>query len=366
MFTCFQISKSILRYQHPINALFLSTFILVLINPNILFSVGFQLSITAVGAIIIGVPKLLALWYPKHWFINKTYSIICMSVCAQIGVLPLSIYYFNQFSSLFLLANIPIMFIIVFILSSAILVVTLAYFDQNSDILIRIYNKFILLIIEYIDWIAQLELFILKKLYITSISLTFTYLLYVYLLYFFKNYRKAYKWITPVLFFTILISFWDYNQRLLKSELWILNNYKNTVITELTSNRIKIHYGKQLAKEEWNYLLQPIIGNLHYSKADTLKLQNSYEYRGKNIQIINSKNTISKTTCPIIILDKSPKINIERLIKNNQPKLIIASSSNYPSFIKKWKATCSKEKVPFYSISENGALNLTNAISQIN
>ncbi len=147
MFTCFQISKNLLRQQHPINALFLSILTLTLFNPNILFSVGFQLSVTAVAAIIIGVPKLLSFWYPKSWFLNKIWSISCVSICAQVGVLPLSIYYFHQFPSLFLLANIPVMLVIVFLLISAITIVLTSSFFIIPEIIIQAYNKFTLLII---------------------------------------------------------------------------------------------------------------------------------------------------------------------------------------------------------------------------
>ena len=360
MFTCFQFTKLSQRHQHPLNALFVSTFILVFVDPFILFSVGFQLSITAVAAIIIGVPKLLTFWYPKNWLTNKIWSIICMSACAQVGILPLSIYYFHQFSSLFLLANIPIMMVITFVLSGAIIVVVCSSFSTLPIFIINFYNEFILVIIKYVSRVANLETFILKECYINSFSLLFCYLFMFYLGYTYNNPRKGFKWSLPILTLGILMCFWEYQQRIFKNELWLLNTYNNTILTESTSNKIGIYSKNKLSSTDINYLIKPIVGNLHYTTFNTSPLLNSYKYFKYPILIINSKNQLPQTSeKAIFILDNSPKINIERLINEHQPQLIIATAKNYSNLVKKWKATCSKEQVAFYNISENGALNLT-------
>jgi competence protein ComEC len=57
----------------------------------------------------------------------------------------------------------------------------------------------------------------------------------------------------------------------------------------------------------------------------------------------------------IIILQNSPKINLERLIAWHHPKLIVADGSNYKSYVKKWEVTCSQKKTPFHSTLQKGA-----------
>ena len=360
MFTCFQFSKLSLRPQHPINALFLSSLILVFIDPKIISSVGFQLSISAVAAIIIGVPRLFALWYPENWFARKVWSIICLSFCAQIGILPLSIYYFHQFSGLFLIANIPIMLVISLALTGAIFIVIFSSFTDLPLMIINIYNEFITAIINYVSWVAHFDQFVLKDRYINVYSLLFSYLFIFFLGYTYYNPRKAYKWGFPILSLGIIIGFWEYQQRIFKNELWLLNQYNNTVVIELTSNEAKIHSYNELNIKEIKHLIQPILGNLHYPELDISPLQNSYTYYDAHICIINNKNQIpKKDKNSIFILNNSPKINIERLIKNHTPKLIIATPKNYANTIEKWKATSSKEQAAFYAVSENGAINLT-------
>jgi competence protein ComEC len=54
-------------------------------------------------------------------------------------------------------------------------------------------------------------------------------------------------------------------------------------------------------------------------------------------------------------LVNSPKINLERLIFERNPQVIIADNSNYNFLHSKWSSTCLKKKVTFYSIKEKGA-----------
>ena len=58
---------------------------------------------------------------------------------------------------------------------------------------------------------------------------------------------------------------------------------------------------------------------------------------------------------PIVVLQFSPKINLERLIQHLQPKQIIADGSNYKSSILVWEKTSKKYKTPFHYTGQKGA-----------
>ena len=71
--------------------------------------------------------------------------------------------------------------------------------------------------------------------------------------------------------------------------------------------------------------------------------------------VIDSFGVYSKQINPdIIILRQSPKINLERLIQVNHPKLIVADASNYKITIQLWKSICIKKKIPFHATAEKG------------
>ncbi|MGK0139330.1 MAG: competence protein ComEC, partial [Algoriphagus sp.] len=105
MFSLFQLGSLFLRDKNSINVLAASAFILLLIEPFWLFEVGFQLSYLAIFGIIYLFPYLNKLYEPKSWLLTKLYQITIVSVSAQLFTFPLSIYYFHQFPSYFLLTN---------------------------------------------------------------------------------------------------------------------------------------------------------------------------------------------------------------------------------------------------------------------
>ena len=82
-----------------------SAFLMLLYNPLYLFDIGFQLSFSAVVAIITLNPLLLNLYHPNNRITRYVWSLISISCIAQAGTSPLSIYYFHQFPIVFLLTN---------------------------------------------------------------------------------------------------------------------------------------------------------------------------------------------------------------------------------------------------------------------
>ncbi|MDX8340920.1 ComEC/Rec2 family competence protein [Draconibacterium sp. IB214405] len=108
MFSLITIANNIHRRANIYNTLAASAFLLLLINPNNLFEVGFQLSYMAVFGIVYLQPRLAAIWPVKNKIALFFWNLITVSVAAQIATFPLSAYYFNQFPTYFLLSNIVV------------------------------------------------------------------------------------------------------------------------------------------------------------------------------------------------------------------------------------------------------------------
>lgn len=108
MFSIILYGQSLNRTPNIFNSIFLSAFILLIFNPNQLFSVGFQLSYLAVLGIVYLYPMLYKLYIPKYWLVDKAWSITCVSIVAQLATFPLSLTYFHQFPSYFLLSNLVV------------------------------------------------------------------------------------------------------------------------------------------------------------------------------------------------------------------------------------------------------------------
>lgn len=88
-----------------LNAIAASAFIILFINPNDLFSIGFQLSYAAVVGIVLLQRPIYLLIYIENKWLDKVWEITTVSIAAQIATMPFTVFYFNQFTPYFWLSN---------------------------------------------------------------------------------------------------------------------------------------------------------------------------------------------------------------------------------------------------------------------
>ncbi|MFW5759031.1 MAG: ComEC/Rec2 family competence protein, partial [Bacteroidota bacterium] len=108
MFSFLAIGQTLKRATNTYNTLAASALILVLLDPFIVFKIGFQLSYIAVISIVAIQPMLYKQAYFKNKIIDKAWAIITVSIAAQLGTGPLAVHYFNQFPNYFILANLAV------------------------------------------------------------------------------------------------------------------------------------------------------------------------------------------------------------------------------------------------------------------
>ena len=102
-----------------------------------------------------------------------------------------------------------------------------------------------------------------------------------------------------------------------------------------------------------SYLIGTGIKDITFFKQSTKVLN----FKDETVLIVDSLgyynfNSIKPT---IILLQHSPKINLNRLIENVKPIIIVADATNYKSYIKFWEETSKKNKTPFYTTVKKGA-----------
>lgn len=124
MFTCVIVAQASQRRANIFNTLALSAFVLLLINPYYLLSVGFQLSYLAVLGIVYLQPRIYGLLECRSWLADKLWALTAVSIAAQLATLPISLYYFHQFPTYFWLANIVVIPAAFVILSLGLLTIT--------------------------------------------------------------------------------------------------------------------------------------------------------------------------------------------------------------------------------------------------
>ena len=122
------------RDKMTVNTLAFTAIVMLMVHPLSLYDVGFQMSFMAVLAILVFMPLLEGLFPTEylltHQSVRWLWSMVAVSVSAQIGVAPLIAYYFGRFSTYFLLTNfivIPAATLILWLSPVVLLFPSLAY-----------------------------------------------------------------------------------------------------------------------------------------------------------------------------------------------------------------------------------------------
>lgn len=113
MFSMLAVCRASGRDSSPVNALAFAALAILLVQPEGLFDVGFQLSFCAVLSILLFEPGIRRLVTPVTAVGGYFWGIVSVSLAAQLGTAPLSAFHFGTFPTWFLLSNImviPLMF----------------------------------------------------------------------------------------------------------------------------------------------------------------------------------------------------------------------------------------------------------------
>jgi len=357
MFTAIAVGIYTNKSTNIYNTLVISMFFLLLIDPNYLFEVGFQLSYLAVFSIVWLQPKMYNLLNLTNWFYKKIWQLFTVSIAAQIGILPLSIFYFHQFPGLFFVANLVIIPFLGIILTAGILVIIFSLLNILPEFLASAYNFIIHLMNEIVSWIANQHLFLIQ-----NISLSFVLMIAFYILI-----LGSFKWIEKRNFKRLLLVFIsiilvqiifisEKYQRQTTHGFIVFNKSKKSIIGVRKGEQLMVHSSDNKLDKQ-SFLNSFIVGTGVQKIEVSNRRKIVYKFKNEHILIIDSLGLYPlKSLKPtLIILQKSPKINLERLFNKLHPSIIIADGSNFNSFKKRWSETCKKRKTPFYDTNKKGA-----------
>lgn len=344
MFSLISVNDTFLkRPRNTYNAIAASALIILLFNPMFLFDVGFQLSYAAVLSIIYFYPHLYAVFTIKNKYLNHAYSIAIVSLAAQIGTIPFTLYYFKQFPVYFLFTNIIVISIAPLIIKGAIILFVLSKIPYVS-LLLASFLKMLVGTIQFVTLgIERLPFSVLQNIFLEkldSILLVFIIILSgFYLAYRNRAGLFAIAITMLILTFNSLI-FSSFN---FKKDRFVVYNVRNSSVYNFICDRNNFIIDNVPPKD---------IGNIYYAAMDywaecqvqaplfnTLKtnkkhidtLTNSlYQYKdfmffkNKSIYMLNSKD--------IFKYIPQKKIKTDYLILGNQLIVTLQQIGKYIDF----------------------------------
>ena len=360
MFSFIAIGMQMRRKTSVLNSLFISLFILLLVNPYFIFQVGFQLSYLAVFAIVTIQPKLFKLWQPKFKITKYFWGLLSVSIAAQIGVLPLSLFYFHQFPGLFFLSNLVVLPVLGIILGLGILVIILSLLNLLPNFIAETYGKLISLMNQFISWVAGKEEFVFTDIHFNIWQNLSAYLLIFFfiLLLYQKSFRNLVFFLCGILIFQSSMLYSKMQNS--TSESIVFHKSRKTMIGIQKDKKLILYHN--LANEiQEEIRLKDYKTGRNINQIEEKQIQNILALSETSVLIVDSSAVykLNNFKPDLVLLRNSPKINLERLIRGLNPKIIVADGSNYHSYISRWAETTKKQKTRFHHTGKNGAFRIS-------
>lgn len=230
MFSILAIGQLLGRRYFSMQAIFASALFLLIIDPFFLFDVGFQLSYAAIIGIGLFYYPLSNYWQPKNKIINLIWQGLIVGIAAEIGVIPLSLFYFHQFPNYFMLTTIVVTLLAFVGMVSVVLFITFSFVPYLVNALAFVVDLIFDLLNYFIHFINQLPAKISTGFSPTIVELLLIYssILLLYLFWKKRSYRPFI--LTAIVLFafcTNLLVEREYNKT--KQELVVLNNRQKVV-----------------------------------------------------------------------------------------------------------------------------------------
>ncbi len=377
------LGKSLNRSPDMFNVIAASVFILLAIDPFLLLDVGFQLSYLAVLGIVILYKPVYDLYITAAWIPDKIWSILAVSIVAQLATLPITLYTFHQFPNYFMLTNIfvvPLSSLIIYI--GIVLMVTGAI-PLFSAICAKALIALVCLLNHIIHFIEQLPFSTVSGIYISSWAMVVLYLVIILgaLYLFLKHISFLYLSIGAGIVFNLIILNFQVH-RLNSSRMIVYNSYRSACYQFSIQDKSVCFYNGSRVNDPTSQKLNSDMVNaamdaygIKFSRAFWSGRKDRHAevakdflpvfYSGRFIQFAGARIAILRKPIParltraihvdFLILSGNPKINLADALKIFHPGQIIIDATNSRMRIMQWLKESAVQQIKCHSVTENGA-----------
>lgn len=365
MFSFIAIATCFERKSQIYNTIFMSMLAMLIVNPASLYDVGFQLSYASVLSIIFFKPILDKLYNPTTKPMRFVWTMFSVSLAAQVGTTPFTLYYFQQFPNYFLLTNfiaIPLSSIIIYLAMGLLFVSFVPYLPAVIAFLL---NGSVWLLNTVIITIQHLPYSV------THISLdirqSFLILLAIFCLsgyYYSRKYLPLFTGLASLLLaclFSIQVNY----RTLTTKRIIVYAGQKSTHVSFINRNR---NYVSTSDPNEIQRLANAFWQNQKLESPTWLTQNNWYQggfalYERNRLLILTTDMLKKKTTdTPLeldyLIIGNRLKPRIDQILECVHPRTVIVDRTISKWYIESVRQCCRNHRIVFYSIAEQGAYRL--------
>ena len=376
------IGKSLNRSPDIYNIVAASLIFILAMDPMLVTDIGFQLSYLAVIGIVILYKPIYNLYVTSAWLPDKIWSLLAVSIAAQLATLPITLYTFHQFPNYFMLTNVFVVPLSSLIIYVGIFVLVVGTIPVVSMVSAKVLIFLVWLLNSIIHFIEQLPCSTIKGVFISSPEMLVLYLIIAAGFLFLTFRRTMFLWIflvAAIVFNLFLIKF---KVDRLHSSRFLVFNARHASVYEFSCQNKAMIFTKEdpLSDSDSKRMNQEIVradmdahGIGYRSDFGPGKPLYGHELQTSLIPLFHCGNFFQSGNCRIGILNKPiPKgfckqINVEILILSGGPKVAIGEAVNlfHPKQViidaansrfrtLQWMKEASVLKVPCHAVTVNG------------
>lgn len=370
--------KNMQRQPEILNILAASLFIVLLSDPFLVMDVGCQFSYLAVVGIVVLQRPIYDLYVTSKWFPDKVWSLIAVSVAAQLITFPLALFVFHQFPNYFLLTNLCAVPLSSLIIYTGIVLLAAGQVSWLGPLIGEALSFLVWLLNQFVRMVDSLPGSTLKGIFLSMPEMFLLYAIVAFLFLFFLKKRKQWLFLTIVsliLFasFSFIQKMEDRNRSelivydgkpamvdfiqgdshflLMQDPLTAMDDYtRNMLFNHWTSGGVRRHFSGYLKPEMTDTVARRIPSYL-------TRCGNTFLFHGQRIIILNNAVSSSRQDpfeTDLLIITDNPRMKMEEILRIYRPERLVIDGSNAWWRVEEWKKEAQRAGVKVHVVGEQG------------
>lgn len=377
MFSLIAAARMMDRSHEGFNILAGALLVQLWISPLEIMQVGFQLSYLAVLGIFAFYKKLNEAFADSHRFVAWIWSIVAVSIAAQLATFPLASYYFHFFPVYFLVTNMVVVPLAGVVTYMALVVLLAGIFHLPFSWIGLPLKWGLQLMHGSVSFIQSWPGAVLKPVNLTvlQVLLLFTLLFCIFLYYILLDHKGL--WLSIIsISFIILIAGWEKYQKALHSEVIVYSVNGHTAIEYLHDRQSVFLADSSLLTLEGKISMQVAPNRMQrgiktvsalefpldsvYNSDDVWISPPFFVFGNLEMVVIGQewqrKEMDAKVRVEWLVVTGNKGPTPEQVLANLEPLCVIADGSVPRYRADRWEAACKADGLQFHSVQQAGAM----------
>lgn len=374
MITMVSLGSLLQRKGNLLNSIAASAFLMLVINTNDLFAIGFQLSYAAVMGIALLQRPIYHLLFVNNKLLDKIWELTSVSLAAQVATMPFTIYHFHQFTPYFWLSNLfmtPLSFVAILSGMGLLAVSWIPWLGMA-------WGKVVWWCLHLMNgaaaWVERLPLSLIQGLYINKVEFALCLLLLVLFFDFLKNKRKRILMEMLVVSFFFAFSLAFRSHSVACQETMTLYSLRRHTCVDLAVGTDHLLICDEGLLDDAGTIDYSLKGNWarcrlsmnppcytvleDFDSPLAQKRRNLVSFNGKLLAFWDPKvaaaSPVQRLPVDYLLVCGGQRPNLEWVLRQYHPSLLLIDGSVSKREAEEWERQASAWAIPYYNV-QNGA-----------